>query len=124
MCKHVFAPQRLLSYASVDALILVSGAVASAQELPTYGVNGFPATPLQLSVLDTAHVKELAPATTLTMDGMPASPNQIAVLSEAAGLIGIKGDVVTPAIAKLLTKQTVQVMKRLHKVSLSPEVND
>ncbi len=68
--------------------------------------------------------KELVSATTLTMDGMPASPNQIAVLSGVAGLIGIKGDLVTPAIAKLLTKQTVQVMERLHKVSFSPEVND
>jgi hypothetical protein len=70
-----------LSITSV-VFMLLSGAVASAQELPTYEANGFPITPLQVSILGcSAQVQERAPTPALAMDGMPASPHQIAVLT-------------------------------------------
>ncbi|WP_204848394.1 hypothetical protein [Rhodopila globiformis] len=52
-----------------------------AAELPTYEVMGFPASPHQLAVLNTAAVQESPPRPELTLDGMPASPHQIAVLT-------------------------------------------
>jgi hypothetical protein len=74
MFKHI-------SITSV-VFMLLSGAVASAQELPTYEASGFPITPLQASILGcSAQVQERAPTPALTMDGMPASPHQIAVLT-------------------------------------------
>jgi hypothetical protein len=74
MFKHI-------SITSV-VFMLLGGAVASAQELPTYEANGFPITPLQVSILGcSAHVQERAPTPALTMYGMPASPHQIAVLT-------------------------------------------
>jgi hypothetical protein len=75
MSKH-------LSIMSVMAFVLMSGAVASAQDLPTYEVTGFPITPLQMSILGcSAQVQESSPAATLTVEGMPASPHQIMVLT-------------------------------------------
>jgi hypothetical protein len=75
MSKH-------LSITSVVAFMLVSGAVASAQDLPTYETMGFPVTPLQISILGcSASVQEQASTPTNTMAGMPASPHQIAVLT-------------------------------------------
>jgi hypothetical protein len=75
MSKH-------LSITSVVAFMLVSGAVASAQDLPTYESMGFPVTPLQVSILGcSASVQEQTPTPTNTIAGMPASPHQIAVLT-------------------------------------------
>jgi hypothetical protein len=75
MSKH-------LSITSVVAFMLVSGAVASAQDLPTYESMGFPVTPLQISILGcSGSVQEQTPTPTNTTGGLPASPHQIAVLT-------------------------------------------
>ncbi len=75
MSKH-------LSITSVVAFVLMSGAVASAQDLPTYEVMGFPITPIQMSILGcSAQIQESSPTTTLTVDGMPASLHQVVVLA-------------------------------------------
>lgn len=73
----------MFKHLSITSLVfMLSGAVASAQDLPTYEAKGFPITPLQVSVLGcSAQVQERAPTPALTMDGMPASPHQIAVLT-------------------------------------------
>ena len=69
-----------LSIAAAAALML-GGVGATAAELPTYEVNGFPITPHQLVTLGPAEAQQRLPASTLTMAGMPASPHQIAVLT-------------------------------------------
>jgi len=65
------------------ATFLVLGtAGATAGELPSYDIAGFPITPLQMSVLgQSGETRERAAAPMLMHDDMPASPHQIAVLS-------------------------------------------
>jgi hypothetical protein len=61
--------------------LLLSG-IAAAQELPVYGLSGFPISPCQIPIIGaTANLKEQSPGTSLTMGGMPASPLQILVLT-------------------------------------------
>lgn len=68
-----------ISTTAMAALLL--GAVgASAGELPQYEFAGFPISPVQMTVLGLDGVQEQAPTPTLTLNGMPASPHQIAVL--------------------------------------------
>ena len=69
-----------LSIAAAAALMM-SGIGASAAELPTYEVMGFPITPHQLAALGPADAQQGLPASTLTKAGLPASPHQIAVLT-------------------------------------------
>ena len=69
-----------LSIAAAAALMM-GGVGATAAELPTYEVMGFPITPHQLVALGPANAQERAPAAALTLAGMPASPHQIAVLT-------------------------------------------
>src|SRR5258708_34721439 len=69
-----------LSIAAAAALML-GGVGATAAELPTYEVMGFPITPHQLVALGPANAEQGLPASTLTKAGMPASPHQIAVLT-------------------------------------------
>ena len=69
-----------LSIAAAAALML-GGVGATAAELPTYEVMGFPITPHQLVALGPADAQQGLPASTLTEAGMPASPHQIAVLT-------------------------------------------
>ena len=69
-----------LSIAAATTL-MIGGVAATAAELPTYEVMGFPITPHQLVALGPANAQERAPAVTLTLAGMPASPHQIAVLT-------------------------------------------
>jgi hypothetical protein len=71
-----------MSLAATVALML-SGAAATAAELPTYEVTGFPLTQHQLTVLNSRPglIQERPPAADLTIAGMPASPAQIAVLT-------------------------------------------
>jgi hypothetical protein len=69
-----------LSIAAAAALMM-GGVGATAAELPTYEVMGFPITPHQLVALGPANAQERAPAVTLTLAGMPASRHQIAVLT-------------------------------------------
>ena len=66
---------------AVAAALMMGGVEATAAELPTYEVMGFPITPHQLVALGSANAQERAPAVTLTLAGMPASPHQIAVLT-------------------------------------------
>ncbi len=68
----------LLAVAAIATVTIVAG--ASAAELPSYEVMGFPITLHQVSVLGPANVKEQSPSPSLTMAGMPASPHQVAVL--------------------------------------------
>jgi hypothetical protein len=63
------------------AVTLMVGVGATAAELPSYDVVGFPITPHQFVVLGPANAQERAPAAALTLAGMPASPHQIAVLT-------------------------------------------
>ena len=60
--------------------LLLSG-IASAEELPSYELFGFPITYHQIAVLGSANVKEQSPGTSLLVAGMPASPHQVAVLT-------------------------------------------
>ena len=69
-----------LSIAAAAALMM-GGVGATAAELPTYEVMGFPITPHQLVALGPADAQQGLPASTLTKAGMPASPHQIAVLT-------------------------------------------
>jgi len=64
-----------LSIAAAAALMM-GGVGATAAELPTYEVMGFPITPHQLVALGPANVQRGLPAFTLTVAGMPASPHQ------------------------------------------------
>ena len=60
--------------------VLLSG-IASAADLPSYELFGFPITNHQIAVLGSANVKEQSPGTSLLVAGMPASPHQVAVLT-------------------------------------------
>jgi uncharacterized protein YggE len=71
-------------FAIAGTAIMLSGAGATAAELPTFEALGFPITPHQITVVGAAHVEEQSPTTTLTLGGMPASPVQIAVLTPRA----------------------------------------
>jgi len=63
------------------AALMICGVGATATELPSYEVMGFPITPHQLVVLGPADAQQGLPAFTLTVAGMPASPHQVAVLT-------------------------------------------
>ena len=69
------------------ATVMLSGAGATAAELPPFEVLGFPITLHQISALGAAHVQERSPTPTLTLAGMPASPLQVAVLTPRAKVV-------------------------------------
>ena len=69
------------SFTIAVATVMLTGAGATAAELPTFEALGFPTTPHQIAVLGAAHVQERSPTPTLTLGGMPASPVQVAVLT-------------------------------------------
>jgi hypothetical protein len=97
-----------LSIATAVALTM-GAVVATAAELPTYEVMGFPITPHQLAALGPANAQERAPAVALTLAGMPASPHQIAVLrprQRSTGQIaGIGKQMPTGLVRPLQVKQ-------------------
>ena len=66
---------------ALTAVLLSSAAAATAAELPTFEIIGFPLTQHQLTVLNTGIVQERPPAPGLTLASMPASPVQIGVLT-------------------------------------------
>jgi hypothetical protein len=68
------------------AVFVLGGAVATAAELPTYELLGFPISPHQFSVVGSANIKEWSPIASLTLGGMPASPHQLAVLTPRPGM--------------------------------------
>ena len=72
---------KTLSTLSATAAFMLSGAVATAAELPTYEMLSFPITPHQFSVVGSANIQERAPTPSLVLGGMPASPHQLAVLT-------------------------------------------
>ena len=72
---------------AASALIL-SGVAATAAELPTYEVAGFPVTPHQTATIGAAGAQEQAPAAAPELAGMPASPHQIAVLTPRGKTFG------------------------------------
>jgi hypothetical protein len=93
-----------LSIAAAVALVM-GGVGATAAELPTYEVMGFPITPHQLVTLGPAHAEQRLSALILTQAGMPASPHQIAVLTprqkvidqQTAGSSGRATELVRPS---------------------------
>lgn len=66
---------------AATAVLMMAGVEATAAELPTYEVLGFPITPHQLEVLGPAGAEQRLPTFAPTAAGMPASPHQIAVLT-------------------------------------------
>ena len=66
---------------ALTAVLLSSAAAATAAELPTFEIIGFPLTQHQLTVLNTGIVQERPPAPGLTLASMPASPVQIGVVT-------------------------------------------
>ena len=86
--------KKLLPIGAIAALLSITR--ASAAELPTFELAGFPITAHQVALLGAANVEEQTPAPTLILDGMPASPHQIAVLAP-------RSKAVTTTAAKLAT---------------------
>jgi hypothetical protein len=75
----VMSKLQRISIMAVTALLL-GVAAASAGELPQYEVAGLSISRHQISVLGLGGIQEQSPTPTLTLNGMPASPHQIAVL--------------------------------------------
>ena len=72
---------KTLLASTILAAALLQGGAAVAGELPTFRVSSFPATPVQVSVMGSADVREQAETPALTRNGMPASPAQLSVLT-------------------------------------------
>jgi len=72
---------RILSMIAVAGAMIASTASAFAGELPSYEVNSFPISAMQVQVLGGAGVQERSTTPALTVAGMPASPAQVSVLS-------------------------------------------
>jgi hypothetical protein len=62
-------------------------AAATAAELPTFELTGFPITQHQVAVMGAANVQEQSPSPSLMQNGMPASPHQVAVLTPRKEMI-------------------------------------
>jgi hypothetical protein len=73
------AMKKALLIGATAAILGVTGATAA--ELPTFELQGFPTTALQVAVIGGANVGEQTPTPSLTFGDMPASPHQIAVLT-------------------------------------------
>jgi hypothetical protein len=71
--------KKALLIGATAAILGVTGAAAA--ELPTFELQGFPTTALQVAVIGAANVGEQTPLPSLTFADMPASPHQIAVLT-------------------------------------------
>ena len=71
---------RVLSMIAVAAAMIASSTSAFAGE-PTYEVQSFPISAMQVQVLGGSGVQEQTNVPTMTEVGMPASPVQIAVLT-------------------------------------------
>jgi len=64
---------------ALTAVLLSSAATAA--ELPTFEIIGFPLTQHQLTVLNSGIIQERSPAAGLMLASMPASPVQIGILN-------------------------------------------
>jgi len=80
--------KRFVFFAAIAVAILNQVNLASAAELRTYELTGFPVTPLQSSVLAYSTFQEASPVPTLMLRCMPASPHQMAVLTPHKRIIG------------------------------------
>jgi hypothetical protein len=81
---HTEVIVKILFAMAATGTLMLCGAGASATELPSFELTGFPISPHQFSVVGSANVKEQPPSSSLTMAGMPASPHQVAVLTPRA----------------------------------------
>ncbi|MGY8682880.1 hypothetical protein Q2941_34665 [Bradyrhizobium sp. UFLA05-153] len=70
--------------------LVVLDVAASAAELPTFELAGFPISQHQVALLGGINVQEQSPTPTLVFDGMPASPHQIVVLTPRSRVIEAK----------------------------------
>ena len=61
------------------AILTAGGTAGFAAELPTYGANGFPISPVQVRVLGAANVQQQSPAAASTV-----TPVQLSVLTQRA----------------------------------------
>ncbi len=75
---------RVLSMIAVTAAMIASSTSAFAGELPTYEVQSFPISAMQVQVLGGSGVQEQTNVPTMTEVGMPASPAQMTVLTPHA----------------------------------------
>jgi hypothetical protein len=68
-----------LSITTAAVIVMAGGSAGFAAELPAYGANGFPISPVQVRVLGAANVQErsVAPSSTVT-------PVQLSVLTPRA----------------------------------------
>jgi hypothetical protein len=65
---------------SIAAAAVVMATGATAGELPTFEVSGFPISPVQAQLIGAGNVREQSPAAP-SPDGASASPHQISVLT-------------------------------------------
>ncbi|MBV8698737.1 hypothetical protein [Bradyrhizobium sp.] len=84
---------------AASAIFIIGGAAATAAELPTYEVAGFPASPAQIAVLGAAGAQERAPE----LAGISASPVQIAVLKRHDQKTTVRSGRSTTGLARLST---------------------
>jgi len=93
---------RLALIASIAAVVATAG--ASAAELPTFEVMGFPISRHQVAVLGSANVEEPSAVPALTLQGMPASPTQIAILTPRSTVLQATAERLTPTTVGLTVK--------------------
>jgi hypothetical protein len=74
--RSVAVKKTFLTLTAVVAISMAGGAAGFAAELPTYELNGFPISPVQVGLLGAANVREQSPAVTAA-----ASPHQLSVLT-------------------------------------------
>ncbi|MDE5440581.1 hypothetical protein GWG65_03765 [Bradyrhizobium sp. CSA207] len=72
---------RVVSMIAVLGAMIASSAGAFAAERPSYEVNSFPISAMQVQVLGAAGIDEQSATPAMIVAGMPASPAQISVLS-------------------------------------------
>lgn len=72
---------RIFSMIAVAGALIASTAGAFAGEIPSYEMQSFPISTMQVQVLGGAGVQEQSTAPAMIVAGMPASPAQMSVLS-------------------------------------------
>ncbi|WP_187436004.1 hypothetical protein [Bradyrhizobium hipponense] len=72
---------RVVSMIAILSATIASSSGAFAAERPSYEVNSFPISTMQVRVLGGASIEEQSATPAMMVAGMPASPAQILVLS-------------------------------------------
>jgi hypothetical protein len=88
---------------SSEAVMLDRGC-ATAADLPTFELMGFPITRHQVAMLGATQIRERLPTPTLTLAGMPASPHQVAVLTPRARPTGERAATNPVAVANFSSR--------------------